>query len=382
MNVRWANTGNGCDLFRLGRQMNVDALTKAMLKHNASDLHIQVDSPPVMRIDGRLQMVESPPMDEAEVTAIVNSVLTDAERARVEAGETLDFSYAPEGPARFRVSVYHQRGTLGMVMRLLQMEVPGFKDLNLPPVLSEIADAGRGLILVTGTTGSGKSTTLAAMIDYINSRENVKIVTLEDPIEYWHSSNKALIAQMEVGADVESFSAALPKILRQDPDVILVGELRDVETMKAALVAADTGHLVFSTIHTANASQTIERLISMFPPAEHALLLQQLAMNLEAVISMRLALLKDGPGRVPAVEILRAVPVLRKILLEGKLELIPQTIATSERGMQLFDQALADLYHRNLIAGREALRLATNPEAVALAMRGITTRDTQAGLVQ
>lgn len=362
--------------------MKTESLIKAMLKHNASDVHIQAGSPPVMRVDGVLHPVEAPPLDAQEARELIFSILTDDQKERVEAGESIDFSYAPEGPARFRVNVYHQRATLGMVMRLLQMEVPGFQELNLPTVLSEIADAERGLILVTGTTGSGKSTTMAAMIDHINATSSVKIVTLEDPIEYWYLSKKALIAQMEVGTDINAFAGALPKILRQDPDVILVGELRNVETMKAALVAADTGHLVLSTIHTANASQTIERLISMFPPQEHQLLLQQLAMNLEAIISMRLARCKEGPGRIPVVEILRAIPIFRKIILEGKLELIPRTISTSERGMQLFDQHLAELYHSNRIAGREALRLATNPEAVALAMRGITTRDTQGGLVR
>ena len=362
--------------------MKIETLLKAMLKHNASDLHLQAGSPPMLRIDGILSAVDSPVLAAEQVNDIIYSILSAHQRALVDAGDIIDFSYAPEGPARYRVSVHHQRGTLGMVMRLLATRVPGFEELNLPPVLAEICECERGLILVTGTTGSGKSTTLAAMIDHINERESLKIVTLEDPIEYWHTSKKSLVAQMELGTDIPSFSAALPKILRQDPDVILVGELRDVETMRAALVAADTGHLVLSTIHTANASQTVERLVSMFPPSEHTLLLAQLAMNLEAVVSLRLARRKEGPGRVPAVEILRAIPIFRKIILEGKLDLIPSTIATRERGMQLFDQSLADLYKRDLIPGREALRLATNPEAVALAMRGITTRDTQTGLVR
>ncbi len=362
--------------------MKLDSLIKAMIKHGASDLHIQAGSAPIMRIDGCLKSVEAPPLEAEVAQALIFSILNEPIRQRLEAGESVDFSYAPGTEARFRVNVYRQRGTFGMVMRRLEMRVPTFHELNLPPVLSEVADTERGLVLVTGTTGSGKSTTLAAMIDYINSHDSVKIVTMEDPIEYWHVSRKSLVAQMELGVDIRSFSEALPKVLRQDPDVILVGELRDVETMKAALTAADTGHLVLSTIHTANASQTVERLISMFPPNEHQLLLQQLAMNLEAVISMRLAARREGGGRVPAVEILRAIPIFRKILLEGKLDLIQQTIATRERGMQLFDQALAELYHSGTIAGREALRLATNAEAVALAMRGITTRDSAGGLVR
>jgi len=362
--------------------VKLDQLFRVMLKHNASDLHLQADSPPMLRIDGVLTAIESPPLSADEVAALVCSILSGDQLERVNAGGAIDFSYAFGDEARFRVNVYHQRNTLGMVMRLLNIRVPTFEELNLPMILTEMAESERGLILVTGTTGCGKSTTLAAMTDYINTHESVKIVTLEDPIEYWHTSKKSLVAQMELGSDIPSFAEALPKVLRQDPDVILVGELRDVETMRAALVAADTGHLVMSTIHTANASQTIERLISMFPSNEHSLLLTQLAMNLEAVISLRLARRKDGPGRLPAVEILRAIPIFRKIILEGKLDLIQQTIATRERGMQLFDQALADLYRRNLIAGREALRLATNPEAVALAMRGITTRDTSPGLVR
>jgi len=362
--------------------MKLEQLLKAMNKHSASDLHLQAGSPPTLRIDGLLTAIDSPPLNADEVAEIICSALTDQQRSAVEKGGIIDFSFAPDDTARYRVNVFHQRGSLGMVMRRLSTTVPSFEELHLPMALSEIAEAERGLILVTGTTGSGKSTTLAAMIDYINSRESLKIVTLEDPIEYWHTSKKSLIAQMELGSDIPSFSEALPKLLRQDPDVILVGELRDVETMKAAMVAADTGHLVMSTIHTANASQTIERLIAMFPQNEHDLLLTQLAMNLEAVISLRLARRKDGPGRIPAVEILRAIPIFRKIILEGKLDLIASTIATRERGMQLFDQSLADLYKRNMIPGREALRLATNAEAVALSMRGITTRDTQGGLIR
>lgn len=362
--------------------MKLEQLYKVMLKHKASDLHIQAGSPPMLRIDGTLAPVESPPLEAEQVAELIYGVLNDKQRAKVDAGETIDFSLAPDADARYRVNVYHEKGTLGMSMRLLAAKAPSFEELNLPMVLTEIAEAERGLILVTGTTGCGKSTTLAAMVDYINSRESLKIITLEDPIEYWHESKKGLVAQMELGSDIPSFSEALPKIMRQDPDVILIGELRDVETMKAALVAADTGHLVMSTLHTANASQTVERLVSMFPSNEHELLLTQLAMNLEAVISLRLSKRKDGPGRMPAVEILRAIPIFRKIILEGKLELIQSTIATRERGMQLFDQSLADLYKRNLIPGREALRLATNPEAVALAMRGITTRDTSGGLVR
>jgi twitching motility protein PilT len=235
--------------------------------------------------------------------------------------------------------------------------------------------------LVTGTTGSGKSTTLAAMIDFLNRTKRLRIVTIEDPIEFVHTSQKSLIAQREIGRDTPSFSESLRRVLRQDPDVILVGELRDVETMRTAMQAADTGHLVFSTVHTTNAALTVQRLIALFPPDERELLLLQLSTNLSAVISQRLAKRKSG-GRIPVVEILRDTPVVRKAILDNRISSLSQAIANRDSGMQLFDQHLAELYNRGEITGTEALRLASNPEAVALAMKGISIGDTKGGLVR
>jgi twitching motility protein PilT len=255
-------------------------------------------------------------------------------------------------------------------MRLIRTTIPSIEALHLPAVIHDIALSQRGLTLLTGTTGSGKSTTLAAMIDLINSTLRTKIITIEDPIEYVHSNKKALISQLEVGSDTPSFEQALRQALRQDPDVILVGELRDVETLRMALRAADTGHQVFSTVHSANAPQTIERIIAMFPPAEHKLLLSQLAGSIEAIISQRLLATYEGQRR-PAVEILRGSAVTEKFILENRLSELSGYIETGESGMQSFDQHLVKLYREEIISGTEALRWATNPEVLAMGMRGI-----------
>jgi twitching motility protein PilT len=268
-----------------------------------------------------------------------------------------------------------------MALRLVPITVMPFEELNLPHAVEEIAQAPRGLILVTGTTGSGKSTTLAAMINYVNTHRRDRIITIEDPIEFVHVSEKSLIAQRELGPDTPTFLAALRVALRQDPDVILVGELRDAETMRTALQAADTGHAVYSTIHTTNAAQTVQRIIALFPPDERDLLLMQLAGNLEAIISQRLARTTNNKDRIPVVEILRNTPVVRKLILEGDAKSLPRAMANGDNGMQLFDQHLAKLWRAEIISGTEALRLASNPEAVSMIMKGLSTRDLASSLV-
>ena len=257
-----------------------------------------------------------------------------------------------------------------MVMRIIRTKIPSIEELNLPKVVRDIALARRGLTLLTGTTGSGKSTTLAAMIDLINHTHRTKIITIEDPIEYLHTTEKALISQLEVGTDTPTFDQALRQALRQDPDVILIGELRDVDTLRIALRAADTGHQVFSTVHSANAPQTIERIIAMFPPAEHKLLLQQLAGSIEAIISQRLVRTLQG-GRRPAVEILRGSPVTEKFILENKVHELGEYVQSGESGMQSFNDHLLVMYRAQIISGTEALRWASNAEALAMGMRGI-----------
>ena len=362
--------------------MDIKKLLARMVEFRASDLHVQAGSRLMYRVHGQLVAVNAPPLQPDDVRTMINTVCPEHLLPSIEEGKAADFAYHLSDKFRFRVGVYFQRGHLGAVFRILPLEIPSVEDLGLPRVLQQIAEVERGLVLVTGTTGSGKSTTLAALVDHINQTKKRKIITIEDPVEFWHTDKLGLVSQIEVGLDTPSFAEALRRALRQDPDVILVGELRDVEGMRTALTAADTGHLVFSTIHTTNTSHTVERLIAMFPETERPLLLSQLSINLEAVISMRLAKRADGKGRVPAVEVLRGNPTVRKLIAEGRYHSLPQAIATRESGMQLFDQAVIDLYNKELITGTEAMRLATNPEAVAMGLRGITSRDTSGGLVR
>jgi twitching motility protein PilT len=288
-----------------------------------------------------------------------------------QAAKGWDFSFVDPAAGRFRCSAFNALGEPGIAMRPIRGDIPTIEELHLPTSIMDVALSQRGLTLVTGTTGSGKSTTLAAMVELINANYDVKIITVEDPIEYLHTSNRALISQIEVGNDSVSFDQALRQSLRQDPDVILIGELRDVETLRMALRAADTGHQVFATVHASRAAQTIERIIAMFPAAEHKVLLSQLAQSIEAIISQRLVVTRDGNGRRPAVEILRGGPVTEKYILEGRLPELTEYVQSGESGMQSFDQHLLQMYNQHLITGKEALKNANRPEALATAMRGI-----------
>jgi twitching motility protein PilT len=353
-------------------KMDFNQLMRFAVEHDASDIHIQARLKPILRIGGILRPVDVPPISDEELhnflTTIVPARLSDRLDERLTAG--LDFSYAAPGMSRFRCSAYRQLGEAGISMRVIKSKIRTIAELHLPPVITEITMAGRGLTLVTGTTGSGKSTTLAAMIDLINQTRSSKIITIEDPVEYLHTSKMSFIAQLEVGTDTPSFDQALRQSLRQDPDAILVGELRDMDTLRIALRAADTGHQVFSTVHSANAPQTVERIIAMFPPNEHKLLLTQVAGNLEAIISQRLVICRDGSRR-PAVEVLRGGPVPSKYILEGRSLELHDYIKGGGAGQQLFDQNLLDLYQQQLISHDEALRNATNRESMTMAMRGI-----------
>ncbi len=353
--------------------MNIHDVLKFAVEHKASDVHIQALSAPVLRVTGQLRVVDTKPLTNEETLAFITSITPPAVQPTVDAAvvQGLDFSYAIPGVSRFRCSAYRHLGNVGIVMRIIRDKIPTIDELCLPEVIHDIARSERGLTLVTGTTGSGKSTTLAAMIDLINTTSRAKIITMEDPIEYIHINKKSLISQLEVGLDTPSFDQALRQALRQDPDVILVGELRDAESLRMALHAADTGHQVFSTVHSTNAPQTIERIIAMFPPAEHDLLLSQLANSIEAIISQRLLTLAEGGGRRPAVEILRGGPVTEKFILEKKLKDLKEYMETGEAGMQTFDQHILKMYQEGLISGTEALRWASSPESLAMGMRGI-----------
>jgi twitching motility protein PilT len=362
--------------------MDMQKLLRAMVQFKASDLHVQVASPPTVRVDGSMVPFNAPAVTAEDVRALVAEIADEAQLRRLESERSCDFSVFIPEVARFRMNVFYEQDRLCIVARRIPLGIKTFDELGLPPVIKDIAEEERGLVLVTGTTGSGKSTTLAAMIDHLNRTKRARIITVEDPVEFVHESNKSLIAQREIGRDTPSFAESLRRALRQDPDVILVGELRDAETMRIALQAADTGHLVFSTVHTTNASFTMQRIVAMFPSDERELLQTQMATNLSAVISQRLAVAKQKEkGRVAVLEVMRNTAVVRKAILEGRITHLASAIASRDEGMQLFDQHLSDLYKGGQISGTEALRLATNPEAVALAMRGMSTLDTAGGLV-
>ncbi len=352
--------------------MNFDQLIRFAVEQSASDVHLQTGASPLLRINGQIRTVESQPITANELRQFVLAIKPglSGEKLDLAIVEGLDFSYAIPGFSRFRCNVYSHLGTPAMVMRVVKLKVRSLEELQLPPVLRDITLTLRGMTLLTGTTGSGKSTTLAAMIDLINNSFRCKIITIEDPVEYVHTNAKAMISQLEVGQDTPTFEHGLRQALRQDPDVILVGELRDSETMRMALRAADTGHQVFATVHSSNAAQTIERILAMVPPEERKIATSQLAGSLEAVISQRLAVTRDGSRR-PAMEILRGGPVTSKYIMENRLSDLADFISSREGGMQRFDQHLLDLYHQKIISGTEAMRLATNTEAVALGMRGI-----------
>jgi twitching motility protein PilT len=352
--------------------MNFDQLVRFAVEQGASDLHLQTGASPLLRINGQIRAVESAPVENQELRQFILSLKHGLTADKLDEAlvNGFDFSYAIPSVARFRCNIYSHMATPALVMRVIKLKIRSLEELNLPPMLRDLALSMRGLTLVTGTTGSGKSTTLAAMIDLINSSYRCKIITIEDPVEYLHPNQKAMVSQLEVGQDTPSFEQGLRQALRQDPDVILVGELRDSESMRMALRAADTGHQVFSTVHSTNAPQTIERILALIPPEERSIATSQLASSLLAVISQRLAVTRDGNRRA-AMEILRGGPVTSKYILENRLGELNDYMSTREGGMQRFDQHLLDLYHQKIISGTEALRLASNPEAVALGMRGI-----------
>jgi twitching motility protein PilT len=352
--------------------MNFEQLMRFAIEQDASDLHLQTGALPLLRISGQLRTVESPPIEEKELRQFILSIRRGLPPEELDEAmvKGLDFSHSIPGASRFRCNVYSHLGTPAMVLRVVKLKIRTLDELQLPAVLRDITLSLRGMTLLAGTTGSGKSTTLAAMVDLINRSYRCKIVTIEDPVGYAHTNSKSMISQLEVGQDTPSFEHGLRQALRQDPDVILVGELRDSETMRMALRAADTGHQVFATVHSSNAAQTVERILLMVPPDERKLANSQLAGSLEAIICQRLAVTRDG-NRRPAVEILRGGPVTSKFIQENRLGELSDYVSSREGGMQRFDQHLLDLYHQKIISGTEAMRLATNTEAVALGMRGI-----------
>ncbi|HEV2422625.1 MAG TPA: type IV pilus twitching motility protein PilT [Candidatus Acidoferrales bacterium] len=353
----------------------VDDLLRKAVENKASDLHLKVGNHPYLRVDGVLQPIaDVPRITPEEMLSMAFSMMTNRQKQKFKETAELDMAYGVAGLGRFRVNVFQQRGNVGMVLRVIPTKIRTIEELNLPAVIEKICEEQRGLVLVTGTTGSGKSTTLAAMIDRINSIRPEHIITIEDPIEYLHRDKKGFINQREVEVDTSTFSTALRAALRQDPDVVLVGEMRDLETISTALLAAETGHLVFSTLHTLDATETIQRIIAVFPPPEQKQIRLQMASTLKAVVSQRLVRKSDGVGRVPAVEVLISTGYIRDCIINpDKTRLIRDALAagTSQYGMQTFDQSIFDLYTKNLITLDEALMRASNPDEFKLRIQGI-----------
>jgi twitching motility protein PilT len=357
--------------------MHVNDLLKIAVHSGASDLHLKVGTYPMMRVRGTLvPATEERRLEHEDLVTMAAAVLPAGHRDKFRDNHEVDLAYSVAGLGRFRCNAFQQRGTIGMIFRVIPMRVATIEDLLLPKVLKKIASEERGLVLVTGTTGSGKSTTLAALIDEINSTRTAHIMTIEDPIEYLHRDNRSVINQREIGVDTRSFGDALRSALRQDPDVILVGEMRDLETIQTALLAAETGHLVFSTLHTLDATETINRIIAVFPPHQQKQVRIQLSSVLKAVISQRLMPKTDGKGRVPAVEVLISTAFIRDAILDKeKTHQIHSAIAqgTSQYGMQTFDQSIFSLFESGLVSYDEALRWASNVDEFKLKVQGIHT---------
>ncbi len=344
--------------------MDITELLIQTKERNASDLHLVVGSPPTLRLNGKLTRLQMPVMGREEIHTMLYDILADEQKARFEATHDLDFSLELSGVGRFRINAFLQRRGEGIVLRLIPAKIKTLEDLGMPPILKDFAMKDRGLVMVTGPTGSGKSTTLAAMVDHMNEQREDHIITIEDPIEFIHEHNKCNVNQREVGPHTMSFSAALRSALREDPDVILVGEMRDLETISQALTAAETGHLVLSTLHTNNAAQTISRVVDVFPPHQQEQIRIQLADALLGVVAQTLVPTIDGTWRVAAMEIMVATPAIRNLIRENKVHQIPSAIQTGSReGMQSLDQSLKALLKTQKISKEEALKRAIEKQA-------------------
>lgn len=356
-------------------ELRIEQLLRAMVENKASDLHIRTGVPPIYRINGELTKLFDIRVDAAMMDSFLDDIMNRDQKNRFETNKECDFAVGARDMGRFRVNVFRQRGTIAVVIRHIKARIPAFEELNLPEVIRDLALTRRGLVLVTGTTGSGKSTTLASMLDYINHKEAVNIITVEDPIEYLYRDDKAIVSQREIGVDTLSYANALRAALRQDPDVLLVGEIRDIETMQIALTAADTGHMVFATIHTTNATETIQRVLSMYPPHQHDEIRILLSEVLAGIISLRLLPKKDGGGRVPAAEVLVNTAAIKEYIRDkDKLDMVEHAIAEGhmQYRSQTFDQALLELYKSEQISLEVAMNAATNKDDFDLKIRGIS----------
>ena len=351
------------DSLLASHELALDDLLATMVERGASDLHIKVGSAPMIRVDGELTPATYEILDAPTVRRLCESILTDEQKAKFIADKELDLAYSIPGLSRFRVNIYLQRGTWGAALRVIPSRPLTLEELKMPQTVADLAMRPRGLVLVTGPTGSGKSTTLAAMIDHINESRRCHIVTCEDPIEFLHKDKNSVVCQREVGADTHSFAMALKHVLRQDPDVILIGEMRDLETTQIAISAAETGHLVLATLHTNSAASTVDRVIDIFPPHQQQQVRMQLSVCLEGVMCQSLLPKAKGGGRVMAMELMPMIPAVRNLIREGKTHQIPSTIQTGRQfGMMSFDMSLRNLYQQGLITYEEGLSKAHSPE--------------------
>jgi len=359
-----------------------EILTYAV-KHGASDVHLTVNSPPAVRIDGTIRFFNSDPLTPKETLAFAQEIMKPDEKDRFLKTGDHDLAYGVSGLGRFRVNVLRQRGSVGIVMRHVRGKILDFTTLHLPKAMETIAEMNRGLILITGTTGSGKSTTLASIIDWINQRHSLHVVTLEDPIEYLHTNKKSIVTQREVSIDTKDFQVALRAAMREDPDVILIGEMRDPETFQAAMSAAETGHLVFSTLHTTNAMLTMDRILDLFPSNQHDQVRSQLSLQLRAAVAQRLLPTADGKGRVPAIEVMFNSPAIGALIRENNLKQIPNAImAGKEDGMQTFNMSLVELIKQKLVAEQDAMLASDNPDELKMNLQGIYLSQGRGGILK
>jgi twitching motility protein PilT len=351
---------------------NLHQLLKAMVEKGASDLHITTGSPPQLRIDGKLVPLKTPPLTPVDTKQLCYSILTDAQKHKFEEESELDLSFGVKGLSRFRANVFMQRGAVAGAFRTIPFKILTFAELGLPPVVAEMSKKPRGLILVTGPTGSGKSTTLASIIDKINTERHEHIITIEDPIEYLHPHKNCVVNQREVGADTQSFKKALKYILRQDPDVVLIGEMRDLETIEAALVISETGHLAFATLHTNSCVQTINRILDVFPPYQQPQVRAQLSFVLEGVLTQNLLPRAGGQGRVLVMEVMVPNPAIRNLIREDKVHQVysQMQMGQSKFGMQTFNQSLAAAFLKRLITIEEAMGRSSDPEELKNLIQG------------
>ena len=342
----------------------LNSMLKTMVDQGASDLHLTTNSPPQIRVDGQLRPLNSPQLNPSDTKQISYSILTDKQKQRLEENLELDFSFGIKGLARFRANVFHQRGAIAAAFRQIPFEIRGFRELGLPPIAEALCKKPRGLVLCTGPTGSGKSTTLAAMLDRVNSERHEHIITIEDPVEYLHSHKNCIVNQRELLADTHSFANALKSVLRQDPDVVLIGEMRDYETVEAALRVAETGHLTFATLHTNSAAETINRIIDVFPPHQQGQVRVQLSFVLQGILCQSLLHKASGKGRVLAMEILIPTVAIRNLIREDKIHQVYGMMQAGQAkfGMQTFNQALAALYFRRQISLQTAMNRSSYPD--------------------